>query len=176
MVKWYHESLITIKFSVQVWAEQPILGNKMIEEAIEAIKKSSKESSIYVGTDSIRFKKNGTWNARYSTVIILHMDSKHGCKLFHETLTMPDYGNLKQRLLNEVSFAVDAASKIIDVIEDRHLEIHLDINKSPKHKSNVAIKEALGYVLGSFGFEPKFKPEAFAATHAADQAVRNKPC
>ena len=145
----------------------------MIEEAKQAILDSSKESSVYIGCDSIRFKKNKMWYAKYSTVIIVHMDSKHGCRLFHESVDMPDYGNLKQRLLNEVQMAVMAATEIVDVLGDRHMEIHLDINPNPKHKSSVAVKEALGWVKGSLGLDAKIKPASFAATHAADHAVRH---
>lgn len=145
----------------------------MYEEAKQAILDSSKESSVYIGTDSIRFKKNGQWHAKYSTVIVLHIDSKKGCRLFHESVDMPDYGNLKQRLLTEVQFAVMAASEIIDVLGDRHLEVHIDVNPDPKHKSNVAVKEALGWVRGSLGLDAKIKPNSWAATHAADHAVRH---
>ncbi len=145
----------------------------MYEDAKQAILTSSPQSSVYIGCDSIRYKKNGQWFAKYSTVIILHKDSRHGSKLFHESVDMPDYGNLKQRLLNEVSFAVTAATEIIDVLGDRHMEVHLDINPDPKHKSNVAVKEALGWVRGSLGIDAKIKPHGFAATHAADHVVRH---
>ena len=145
----------------------------MIEEAKQAIRESSPQSSVYIGCDSIRFKKNKTWYAKYSTVIIVHMDSKHGCRLFHESIDMPDYGNLKQRLLTEVQMAVSTATEILDVLGDRHMEIHLDINPNPAHKSSVAVKEALGWVKGSLGLDAKIKPSSFAATHAADHAVRH---
>lgn len=145
----------------------------MIEEAKQAILDSSKESSVYIGCDSIRFKKDKMWYAKYSTVVIVHMDSKRGCKLFHESIDMPDFGNLKQRLLNEVQFAVNTATEVIEVLGDRHMEIHLDINPNPKHKSSVAVKEALGWVKGSLGLDAKIKPSSFAATHAADHAVRH---
>ena len=145
----------------------------MIEEAKQAILDSSPQSSVYIGCDSIRFKKNKTWYAKYSTVIIVHMDSKHGCRLFHESIDMPDYGNLKQRLLTEVQMAVSTATEILDVLGKRHMEIHLDINPNPAHKSSVAVKEALGWVKGSLGLDAKIKPSSFAATHAADHAVRH---
>lgn len=145
----------------------------MIEEAKKAIIESSQESAVYVGCDSIRFKKKDQWYAKYSTVVILHVDSKHGCRLFHESVDMPDYGNLKQRLLTEVQMAVQVATELIDVIGDRNMSIHLDINPNPKHKSNVAIKEALGWVRGSLGIDAQVKPNSWAATHAADHAVRN---
>lgn len=145
----------------------------MIEQAKQAILDSSPQSSVYIGCDSIRFRKNKIWYAKYSTVVIVHMDSKHGCRLFHESVDMPDYGNLKQRLLTEVQMAVSTATEVLDVLGDRHMEIHLDINPNPQHKSSVAVKEALGWVKGSLGLDAKIKPSSFAATHAADHAVRH---
>lgn len=144
-----------------------------IDDAKAAILESSKDSSVYIGADSIRHKRNGQWYAKYSTVIVVHMDSKRGCKLFHNSVDMPDYGNLRQRLLNEVMYAIEAATEVIDHLGNRHLEIHLDVNPDPKHKSSVAVKEALGYVKGTLGIDAKIKPASFAATHAADHAVRH---
>lgn len=144
------------------------------DEVRKEIENSSPASSIYVGCDSIRFKKNGQWMARYSVVIVLHLDSSRGCKLFHKTVTMNDYGNLKQRLLTEAGFAIEAASEIIEVVGDRHFAVHLDINKNPHHKSNVALKEAAGYVMGSLGIEATFKPDAWCASATADHVVRHK--
>ena len=145
----------------------------MYDAAREAILNSSESSSVYIGADSIRFKKNGQWFARYSTVIILHVDSNHGAKLFHKTVEMRDFGNLRQRLITEAGFAIDAASAILDVIGDRKIEVHLDINPNPRHKSSIAVKEALGYVKGTIGIDAKIKPESFAATHAADHVARS---
>lgn len=145
----------------------------MYEEAKQAILNSSPQSSVYIGCDSIRYKKKGDWYAKYSTVVIVHMDSKKGCKLFHNSVDMRDFGNLKQRLMTEVQLAVDAATAILDVLGERHMELHLDINPNPKHKSNVAVKEALGWVKGSLNIDAKIKPASFAATHAADHAVRH---
>ena len=145
----------------------------MFEDAKEAIKQSTKESSVYIGSDSIRYKKKGKWMAKYSTVVIIHMDSSKGCKIFYHTESLEDYGGIKMRLLNEVQFAISAACEIIDVLDGRHLEIHLDLNPSPTHKSNVAVKEALGWVKGSVGIDAKIKPHSFAASHAADHVVRH---
>lgn len=142
------------------------------DEARAAIIASPTDSSVYIGCDSIRYRgAGGRWKARYSTVVILHKSTRSGCRLFDETVTMDDYGNLKQRLLNEVMYAVNVASELLEAVGDRHLEVHLDINPNPKHKSSVAVKEALGYVTGS-GFIGKVKPDAFAATHAADHVAR----
>lgn len=145
----------------------------MFEEAKQAILNSSKSSSVYIGADSIRYKKKDRWFAKYSTVVILHVDSKRGCRLFHKSVDLPDYGNLKQRLLTEVGYAIEAASELIEAIGERHLEIHIDINPNPRYKSSVAVKEALGYVKGSLGIDAKIKPSSWAASHAADHLVRH---
>jgi predicted RNase H-related nuclease YkuK (DUF458 family) len=144
----------------------------MFDEAKKAIRESSKSSSIYIGADSIRYKKNGNWWAKYAIVIVLHQDSKRGCKLFHSYVDMQDFGSIKQRLLNEVMYAIEATYAVVDDVESRHLELHIDINPSPRHKSNVALKEALGWVKGSLGIDAVIKPNAWAATHAADHLVR----
>lgn len=146
-----------------------------IDEAREAIRASSQESSVYIGCDSKRFKKAGLWYARYCTVIIVHRDSSKGCQLFNNSVVMQDWSpdkSPKQRLLNEVMFAVNAAVEVIEDIGDRHYEVHLDLNPNKRHRSNVAVKEALGYVQGNLGIEAKIKPHAFAAMHAADHLVR----
>lgn len=149
----------------------------MWEDAKEAIRQSSPESSVYIGCDSIRFKKNGEWHAKYATVIVVHMDSRHGCKIFYDCETIRDYGQgtdgLRNRLLTEVNYAVQAGMAIADVIEDRALELHIDVNPDPVHKSNIVSKEALGWVLG-MGFVAKIKPDGWAATHAADHCARSK--
>lgn len=147
-----------------------------IEEAKREIRKSSQESSIYVGTDSDRFKKNGFWYIKFSTVIIIHKESKHGGRIFHNTVIERDYSNsLKQKLMTEVQHAINAATEIVEAVGNRHWEIHLDLNSDPKHKSNVAVREALGYVKGMFdGKEAKIKPHAFAASYAGDHVARGK--
>ena len=147
----------------------------MFEKAIEAIIESSKDSSVYVGCDSVCFKKNGVWYARYATVVILHHATRHGASIYHDVQILPDFRNIKTRMMNEVMFATNAALEIVDFLEGRHMEIHLDINPNPKHKSNVAMKEAMGYVLGNTGIQPMLKPDAWAASHASDHCARQKP-
>lgn len=149
------------------------------DEAREAIRKSSKESTVYIGADSVRFKK-GTypdgrdkWFARYATVIVVHKDSRHGCNVFSNIVTLPDYGQLRQRLLTEVQLSIDAFTEIETALDGRHLEIHLDVNPDPAHASNIVAKEAAGWVMG-MGVTSMIKPEAWAASTAADYCARGK--
>jgi predicted RNase H-related nuclease YkuK (DUF458 family) len=50
------------------------------------------------------------------------------------------------------------------------MEVHADINTNPQFKSNVALSEATGYILG-MGFAFKTKPEAFASSSCANKMV-----
>ena len=142
----------------------------MWSNARKAILDSSNASSIYIGCDSLRLPSKN--KAVFSTVVVLHKDSKHGCQIFHNQVTIPDYGQMRPRLLMEVQYALEAFYAIEDVVGDRRLEIHLDVNPDPRHGSNVVTSEALGWVRG-LGIEARVKPDSFAATTAADHFVRH---
>jgi len=146
----------------------------MFEKAIEAIIDSSLDSSVYVGCDSVRFKKKGKWFARYATVVVLHHATRNGGSIFSNVEVQPDYGNIKVRMMNEVMYASAAALEVVDWLEGRTMEIHLDINPNPKHKSNVALKEALSYVMGMNQIQAKVKPDSWAASHVSDHCARLK--
>ncbi len=154
------------------------------DEIKKYIRNSTENSVIMIGCDSIRKETKGKAEALYSTVICIRRATGsgkdlmyHGCKVFGASVRLRDYGkvvksgkmaNLKMRMMQEVTFALEAFVKICDVIGDRPLEIHLDINSRPECESYVAMAEARGYVLGMTGQEPEFKPNALAASFAAD--------
>lgn len=139
-------------------------------ELIKAnIRETSPETEIMIGCDSQKCrgrKRKGFF--QYIVVVIIHIDGKHGCQIYGAEFIERDYGQLKPRLMNEVYLATDVAFQILDAIGDRKMSIHLDINTDPSHKSNVALKEAVGYVRGMLGVEPILKPEAIAASTCAD--------
>ena len=147
------------------------------DEAKKFIENSSKTSSVYIGCDSVKYKKHGVWYAKYATVVIVHKDSCRGGKIFYNVVVERDYAVFnkpKLRLLNEVMQATNAALEILDVLDGRHMELHIDINPNPDYKSNEAMKEAKGYVMGMLGIEAIGKPNGFAAMHAADHVARHK--
>lgn len=141
----------------------------MWNEARQAILQSSKESSIYIGCDS----QVTADMIEYSTVIVLHIDSNKGCKVFHNSVKQRDYGVLRTRLLTEVQYALEAFEAIEYYIGSRKLEIHLDINPNPRYASNCVTAEAIGWVR-SLGLTAKIKPHSFAASSAADHFVRSR--
>jgi predicted RNase H-related nuclease YkuK (DUF458 family) len=55
------------------------------------------------------------------------------------------------------------------VLEGRTVEVHLDINPDEMHGSSCVISQAIGYIKGTCNVVPFVKPEAFAASYAADR-------
>ncbi len=134
-----------------------------IEEVREFIKNSSEESAIYVGCDSRQLRESTI----FVTVIVVHINSNHGAKIFWQVDRVRRINSIRQRLLEEVDRAVYTALMIADVVGERPFEVHLDINPNPDHRSSVILKEAVGYVLAQ-GLKPVLKPDAIAATAVAD--------
>lgn len=133
---------------------------------------------VYLGGDSQVFKKNSKWFAKFTCVFIVHIHDKHGGKIFHYTDVEPIFDKHKDkprlRLMTEVRKIVDMYVEFGELLEDREVQIHLDINGNDKYNSNLVMKEAIGYVKGMTNIDAKVKPEAWAAAHAADHHVRGK--
>ena len=79
---------------------------------------------------------------------------------------------LKERLLQEVSFSIEVAYALVEVLNKHEipLEVHADINSDPSFKSEKSFAEAKGYIMG-MGFTFKGKPHAFASSCCADKLV-----
>lgn len=149
-----------------------------IDEVKQFLENESMQSKVYIGCDSDVFKKHSKWYAEYVTVVVIHKDGKHGCKIFGKIEVEPIYqvGKNKQslRLMNEVYKSSGTYLELAETIGDRYVEIHLDINPDEQYASNVILSQAVGYVKGLCGLTPKIKPEAFAASYAADRLLRVK--
>jgi hypothetical protein len=145
-----------------------------IDEVRKFIQNCSESTSIYIGADSERYRnRNDLWCADYTVAIVIHLDSSRGCKVFGEVSTERDYDNRHDRpalrLMNEVYRAAEMYLKLEDVIGDRHCEVHLDINPDMIHGSSCVVQQAVGYIRGMCNVTPMVKPEAFAASYAADR-------
>lgn len=145
-----------------------------IEEVKEFIRNSSSASNIYIGADSERYRgRDDKWYADYTVAIVVHLDGSRGCKVFGQVTSELDYDKRHDRpayrLMNEVYKASQMYMDLFEVIGDRHVEVHLDINPDEMHGSSCVIQQATGYIRGMCGFAPKVKPEAFAASYAADR-------
>lgn len=129
---------------------------------------SGEDSSIYVGCDS---KVVGSTTV-FVSVIVVHINSSNGCKIFYQKEKINRGMTLRERLMKEVDYAVLTALSIIDVVGNRKLEVHLDINPNENYKSSVIVREAIGYVLAQ-GLKPVLKPYSIAAYCVADYIVKN---
>jgi len=144
-----------------------------LQEVKQFIDAQSPETKIYIGADSERFLINNVWHADYTIAVVVHIDGNRGCKIFGEVIRERDYDQQKDkprmRLMNEVYKIADLYLKLAEVLEDRHVEVHLDINPDEHHGSSCVINEATGYIRGMCNVIPLVKPNAFAASYAADR-------
>ena len=144
-----------------------------ISEVRDFIEAQSQETKIYIGGDSRRFRKNGVWHAEYTLAIVVHIDGKHGCKIFGDSSIEVDYDQKRSRpamrLMNEVYKISELYLKLHEVLEDREVEVHLDINPNEMYGSSCVVQQAIGYIRGVCNVVPMVKPRAFAASYAADR-------
>lgn len=144
-----------------------------IAEVKAYIQAQSKDTKIYLGADSERFRMDGKWYADYTLAVVVHIDGRHGCKIFGEVQRELDYDQKKSkpaiRLMNEVYKVAELFNELIDVLEDRHVEVHLDINPDEHYGSSCVVQQAIGYIRGTCNVMPMIKPKAFAASYAADR-------
>ena len=146
-----------------------------VEEVKEFISNTSSQTKIYIGSDSVRFKRGEIWFAEYCTVVVIHHNGNNGCKLFRKLESERDYDQKRDkprmRLMNEVIKTAQMFIELAESIDDRHVEIHLDINPNVKYGSSCVISEAVGYIKGMCNIIPFVKPDAFAASVAADRLL-----
>ena len=118
-------------------------------------------------------KLKGVWYADYTLAVVVHIDGEHGCKIFGEVVRERDYDQKKNkpalRLMNEVYKVSELFQNLSDVLEDRYVEVHLDINPDLRYGSSCVVQQAIGYIKGTCNVNPLVKPNAFAATYAADR-------
>ncbi|MDX2002799.1 MAG: ribonuclease H-like YkuK family protein [Chitinophagales bacterium] len=142
-----------------------------IKDAVEdTIKKETalgNRLKVCIGTDSqVKGDK-----IEFATVIVFLREKKGGFMFIHNEDTRQRM-TLKERLLSEVSKSIDISYRLCDLLDKYKidLEVHADINTNPGFKSNPALNEAMGYILG-MGFAFKAKPHAFASSCCADKVV-----
>jgi predicted RNase H-related nuclease YkuK (DUF458 family) len=137
------------------------------------ISKQSDETKIYLGCDSERIRVGDDWYADYTLAIVVHIDGQHGCKIFGEVQRERDYDKRQDRpalrLMNEVYKISELFQKFQEVLEDRHVEVHLDINPNEHYGSSCVVQQAIGYIKGTCNVIPMIKPKAFAASYCADR-------
>jgi predicted RNase H-related nuclease YkuK (DUF458 family) len=124
---------------------------------------------VCIGTDS-QIKGKET---EFAMVIVFIRKGKGGFMYIHNETTLQKM-SIKQRMLTEVSKkSIEIAYALcrLFTIYNVDMEVHADINTNPNFKSNDALKEAMGFIVG-MGFAFKVKPEAFASSSCANKVVQ----
>jgi uncharacterized protein len=146
--------------------KQPIedeVRNVLVRE-----KELGHEMKVCIGTDS-QVKGKIT---EFATVIVFIRKGKGGFMYIQNEITKQKM-SIKQRMLMEVNKSIEVAYALCNIFSrySVDMEVHADINTNPNFKSNDALKEAMGYIIG-MGFAFKAKPEAFASSNCANKIVQ----
>lgn len=138
-----------------------------VESAIQKETEAGFRLKVCIGTDS---QVKGA-DTEFATVIVFLREGRGGFMFIHNDKTKLVY-SIKERMLVEVAKSIEIAYELCDLFTkyDVDMEVHADINTNPHFKSNEALREAMGYILG-MGFAFKAKPEAFASSSCANKMV-----
>ncbi len=122
---------------------------------------------VCIGTDS-QVRAGST---AFATVIVFIRQGKGGFMYVlsdNSRQTM----SVKERMLTEVGKSIEVAYQLCGLFTSYSIdmEVHADINTNPNFKSNHALKDAMGYIMG-MGFAFRAKPYAFASSCCADKVV-----
>lgn len=141
---------------------------------------------VCIGTDSqVKARPNARLNdavgqgssgrgkeTEFATVIVFIRKGKGGFMYIHNEITKQKM-SIKERMLTEVAKSIEVAYALCNLftLYNIDMEVHADINTNPSFKSNDALKEAMGYIMG-MGFAFKAKPFAFASSSCANKVVQ----
>lgn len=145
--------------------EKPIL--EVVESTLQKEIDLGHKMKVCIGTDSqVRGKI-----IEFATVIVFLREKKGGF-MFISNHSTKQQMSIRERMISEVARSIEVAYSLCDLLDlyNVELEVHADINTDPHFQSNVALKEAMGYILG-MGFVFKAKPDAFASSSCADKVV-----
>lgn len=138
-----------------------------VRSAIERETRRGYRLKVCIGTDS---QVKGV-ETEFATVIVFLREKHGGFMFIHNEKTLHRF-SIKERMLTEVARSIEIAYELCDLFTeyDVDMEVHADINTNPHFKSNEALREAMGYILG-MGFAFKAKPDAFASSSCANKIV-----
>lgn len=123
---------------------------------------------VCIGTDS-QVKGERT---EFATAIVFLREGRGGFIFLNKYSSYKQF-SIRERMIKEVADSIEVAYELCPIFDkyDVEMEVHADINTDPQFKSNVALKEAMGYILG-MGYTFRAKPEAFASSYCANKAVQ----
>ena len=140
---------------------------ELVESTIQVEQALGHRLKVCIGADSQVKGKNIEF-----ALVIVFLREKKGGFMYFTTQRLFNRMTIKERMIHEVSMSVQLAYELCPILDQYHveLEVHADINTDPHFKSNVAFRDAMGYILG-MGYVFKAKPHAFASSYCADRLV-----
>jgi predicted RNase H-related nuclease YkuK (DUF458 family) len=153
-------------------------ASEVVREILNFIKiKPSARYKVIIGSDSLHLEDNG---ADFVTAIVVHRVGNGG-RYFWRRLALGKFYNLHDRIIQEVMLSIDTAKAILVDLEREtkahseqgielnwDFEIHVDVGENGPTKN--LIQEVVGMVR-AHNFEPKTKPDSYAASKVADRYV-----
>ena len=154
--------------------------DKQLNDLLELLCEVDTNTKIYIGSDSVRFKRNGEKFFRVCTVCVVHINGRNGCKVFRHRKNHRDYDvkmvSPSLRLMTEVMQTCELYTQLAPLISDFDIEIHADINPDTRHGSSCVAHQAAGFILGTTGVredQVKLKPNSWCASFGADHYAHN---
>ena len=148
----------------EAFPDYPEIANKPIREEEEA-DEANEISSLEIG------EKDGTEIMKGTGAMVIGATFNEEMKASTRAKKHREIEVLNQRMVLEVSKSIEVAYEITPLLDlyGIKLEIHADINPDvDKGLSAGALSEAVGYIMG-MGYDFKIKPDAWAASKAADK-------
>jgi predicted RNase H-related nuclease YkuK (DUF458 family) len=142
-----------------------------IENVSEYVKNwlsQNDNSDIYIGCDSQETNHRVT----YVTTICLYEKGRGAHVIYkkeYEPKTTRGKMNMHTRLWTEVTKSIEVADML--KVLDRPITVHVDYNSKQSEKSNQLYEAGIGYAK-SMGYDAVGKPDAWAASSAADNLCR----
>ncbi len=127
--------------------------------------------AVHIGTDA----QKATRYTDFVVVACLLSPERRGHRVFYTRLRKRRM-SLHQKLFWEAWLSTEFALRLCEVgsVESHdRVQVHIDVNPVAIHKSSRYLEQLAGLVVGQ-GFPVVYKPEAWAASRAADHAVKGK--
>lgn len=139
-----------------------------VRRVIVREKEAGHQLKVCIGTDS---QVKGRETA-FATVVVFIRKGRGGFMYIHNEISLQKM-SIRQRMLTEVAKSIEVAYSLCGLFTlfGVDMEVHADINTNPSFKSNSALREAMGYILG-MGFAFRAKPHAFASSSCANKVVQ----
>ncbi len=152
--------------------------HQVVREIVRFMRHKPKaEYKIIIGSDSLYLEDK---SADFVTAIVVHRVGNGG-RYFYRRAKMGKFYNLHDRIVQEVLLSLDVANVFITKMKEVtkqaaeegilmkwSFEIHVDVGEQGPTKA--LIQEVVGMVR-AHNFEPKTKPESYAASKVADKYV-----